>query len=247
MKKTLLGAVAALALVAPGVASAQSGHVGVSYATNDDADFETTAVSGSFGGANFQLDGRYGSAEGDVDVWEIGGHLFQRSDTMLWGGYAGYSTWDSGVAGLDIDEWTIAGEMQFYVDRTTFTGALSYTDATLIGVDAEQWGLEGEVRHFVTDNFSFQGNVGFANAEAGGIDTDITSYGVGAEWQLSTMPISFVGGWQGSDSDLAEPSVLSFGVRYNWGGTLLERNRSGAGLSRPQGLLQHAFGEIAPR
>lgn len=250
MKKLLIG-VALLGLAAPGVAAAQSGYAGLSYSTNDDTDLDTTALSGAAAiGSNFQLDAGYASVDGGsdtLDTWNIGGHLFARSGNFLWGGYVGYNSFD---AGSSLDEWNAAGEMQYYADRTTFSATLGYTQSEFF-VDIDQWSLDGEVRHFVTDNFSIQGNLGFASAEADSSSTDLdsTTYGVGAEWQFASAPISIYGGWQTYDFDGSDSSSLGIGARWNWGGTtLLERNRSGASLGRPRGFLERLLvGDATPR
>ena len=50
MKKYLLGAAAALAIAAPGVASAQSGYVDLGYSTTEvgSADVDTTTLGGAY-------------------------------------------------------------------------------------------------------------------------------------------------------------------------------------------------------
>ncbi|MBY0562588.1 MAG: hypothetical protein K2P58_00280 [Hyphomonadaceae bacterium] len=251
MNKLIASAAALLALAAPGMAAAQTGYVGLSYSSNDDSEINTTALSGAVAlGSSFQLDGTYANAEadggGEADFWNLGGHLFNRSGNMLWGGYLGYSTLD--FAGDSLDEWTIAGQMQYYADRTTFSGDLSYSQAEFL-VDLDVWGLDGEIRHFATDNFSIQGNLGYFDASAdGGASVDGLRYGIGAEWQLSGAPFSIYGGWQQIDVEDEDASSLGVGVRWNFGGTLFERNRSGAGLNRPVGFNESLLlGGATPR
>jgi hypothetical protein len=250
MKKfaAFLGAAAA-ALMMASAAQAQTGFVGASYTSNDDLDLDTAAISGSVAlGANVQLDGRYANIDdADLDEWRLGGHLFSRGQQWLWGVYAGWGTLDG--SGGDIDEWTIAGETQYYLNRTTLSGALSYTDAEFI-TDLEQLALDGEVRHFVSDNFSIQGNAAFGNIDAsGGGDADFWGAGIGAEFQFASAPISIYGGWQHFDLDGGpESDSIGAGVRWNFGGgSLFDRNRSGAGLSRPAGFFERFFGEFSPR
>lgn len=56
---------------------------------------------------------------------------------------------------------------------------------------------------------------------------------------MATLPISIFGGYQRSEVDEANIEVdsLGIGVRYNWGGTLFDRDRSGAGLRRRAGVF----------
>lgn len=245
MKKLLLGAAAALAIAAPGVASAQSGYVDLSYANTDgevagfDFDDDGLAVGGAYswggdGSFGVQLDGAVGDSD-DVTSVNVGGHAFTRSTNFLIGGFAGFGDVDDD-SGSDFDYWTVGAEGQWYLSRTTFDAALSYSEAD--DLDADFTGLDLGVTHFATDNFSFGGGVGVGEVEVAGFDADTISYGVGTEYQFSAVPISLFGGWQHAEIDDfdSDSDTLSVGVRYNFGGTLLERNRSGAGLGRLGGF-----------
>jgi hypothetical protein len=244
MKKLLLGAAAALAIAAPGVASAQSGYVDLGYASTEGdvlgVDFEGDGFTagGAAAWSNFQLDGSFSSSD-DVDSWQIGGHLFSRTDSYLFGGFANYGNSDPG-GGADTGIWTVGLETQWYMDRTTFDGAISYSDAE--DADATLTAIDLGLTHFATDNFSIGGNLGFGQLEGSGFDTDASTYGINAEYLFSSAPISVFGGWNHVtvDDDLLEADTLSVGIRYNWGGNLLERNRSGASLARGGGLGRYA-------
>jgi hypothetical protein len=245
MKKFLLGAAAALAIAAPGAAAAQSGYVDLGYASTE-AEVGGLDVEGDgwqLGGAaawdgqgtvGVQLDAAVGEAE-DVSNYSIGGHLFSRSDSYLFGGFANYGNVDPD-GGADFDLWTVGFETQWYMNRTTLDGALSYSEAE--DADATLTALDLGLTHFATDNLSFGGNVGVGELELLGVDADALSYGLGAEWQFASAPVSVFGGWQHADIDdfNSDADTLSIGVRYNWGGSLFERNRSGASLTRGGGL-----------
>jgi hypothetical protein len=236
-----------------GAAHAQSGYVGLSYQNTDaggSTDLDSTAASGAvLLGSNFQLDGRYASLDAgggdDGDYWGVNGHLFTRSETSLFGAYVGFNSVDLGGSS-NADEWSIGVEGQLYANRTTWTGQLGYSDTE---GDANVTHIDGEARHFVNDNFSIQGNLGYGNIEVTGSDGDYVSYGVGAEVQLSGAPISFYGGWQRLDADGGDLDSLGAGVRWNFGGgTLFDRNRSGAGLQRvTPTFLEAVFGSVSPR
>ncbi|MGQ0534072.1 MAG: hypothetical protein ACT4OF_15480 [Caulobacteraceae bacterium] len=245
MKKLLLGAAAALAIGAPGVASAQTGYVDLGYSSTEaeiggidlEGDGWTVGGAAAWGGqgsVGFQVDATVGQSE-DVSNYNIGGHLFSRSASFLFGGFANYGNVDPD-GGADSDLWTVGLESQWYMARTTIDGALSYSDAE--DADATLTALDLGLTHFVTDNFSLGGNVGFGQIEVAGLDADALAYGLSGEWQFASAPISVFGGWQHADVDDADfdADTLSVGVRYNWGGTLLERNRSGASLARGGGL-----------
>lgn len=251
MKKFLLGAAAALAIAAPGVASAQSGYVDLGYQSSEadvlgvsgEADGFTAggAVAwGELGSVGVQLDGLVGRFEadeggGDTETYNVGGHIFTRDGGHLIGGFANFGNVE-GDAGAEFDYWTVGAEGAVYVDRTTFNGALSYSEGD--DVESSMTALDLGVTHFFTDNLSLGGNAGFGNIDTAVGDADAVSYGVSAEWQLAAAPISIFGGWQHAEIDDidSEADTLGVGVRYNFGGTLLERDRTGASLSRGGGL-----------
>jgi hypothetical protein len=254
MKKYLLGAAAALALAAPGVASAQSGYVDLGYQSTDGEVFgvDTEADGWTLGGAaawggqgslGFQLDGVIGNTEadagGDADTYNLGGHVFTRNDSHLIGGFVNFGEVDAG-GGADFDYWSLGLEGQMYLQRTTLDGALSYSEAD--DTDAELTAVDLGATHFFTDNFSAGANLGFGSIEGGGADADVSTFGLGAEWQFASAPVSIFGGWQHSEIDDidAEADTLGIGVRYNWGGTLFDRNRNGASLPRGGGLGRYA-------
>lgn len=240
MKKLLLGAAAALAIAAPSVASAQSGYVDLGYGTTDigNNDIDTWTIGGAYawggnGSLGVQLDGVIGNSEydggPDVDTYNFGGHLFTRNDQYLFGGFASLGNTDFG-GGFDYDYYTVGLEGAYYVDRNTFNAVLSYSDSDDLNADATA--LDLGATHFLTDNFSFGGTVGFGELA----DNDFVSYGVGAEYQFASAPISLYGGYTKNDYDGFDADTLSVGVRWNFGGSLIERNRSGASLTRNAGF-----------
>lgn len=240
MKKFLLGAVAALAISAPGVASAQSGYLDLGYSSSDAGanDIDTWAVGGAYswsgnGSLGFQLDGVVGQHEYDVgaeaDTYNLGAHLFTRNESHLFGGFVGIGSTEFGGP-FDYDYYTVGLEGAYYMSRTTLNGVLSYSNSDDLNADATM--LDLGATHFVTDNFSINGGVGFGELA----DNDVTTYGVGAEYQFTGVPISLYGGYNSSDYDGSEVDVFSLGVRWNFGGSLLDRDRSGASLTRNAGF-----------
>lgn len=243
MRIHLMGATLALALAAPGAALAQSGHVDLSYATQNydfggpEFEVEAVGVGGqvAFGGAplGVQLDGRYaiwGGDADDVDVWSVGAHVFKRHDAWLAGAYVGYDELED----FNADAWTAALETQFYLSRGTLSGVLSHSEWNGPGYAATM--LEGEYRHFFNDNFSLHGGLGFGQGDIGTNDPDIWSGEVGAEYMFAGMPVSVFGFYRRSSMDFGpgemDVDTLSAGVRYNWAGSLMNRDRNGASLRR---------------
>ena len=250
MKRYLLGAAALLAIAAPSVAAAQNGYVDLSYQSAQadvaglDADGEGWTLGGatSWGGDGTfgaQLDALVGEAE-ESSSYNIGAHLFTRNGNYLLGGFANYGNIDAD-GGAEADFWTVGLESQYYLSRTTLDASLSYGEGD--DIDAEFTGLDLGATHFFTDNFSFNGGVGFGTIEGGGFDVDTVSYGLGGEYQFASAPISLFGGWRHTEIDDLDSDAdsINVGVRYNFGGqSLLERNRSGASLSRGGGLGRFA-------
>jgi hypothetical protein len=234
MKFKMFAGAAIAALMTAGAAHAQSGHVGVGFQTADaggGSEVDSTAVDGAFLFTdNFQVNAAYASLEGDADAWGIDAFLFNRSETGAFGGFIGYQSLDLGGSST-ADGWNIGLLGQMYSGNTTWSGQLGYADTES---DISILHLDGEARHFFSDNFSAQANLGFGNIDiSGGGDGDFWSGGVGAEWQFTGAPISIYGGWQHVDFDGGDVDTLGAGVRWNFGGgTLLERNRSGASYRR---------------
>ena len=87
-----------------------------------------------------------------------------------------------------------------------------------------------EGRYFVQDNLRLDANVGYANVDVDTVgDDDVMIYGVGAEYQLEQFPgLVQQGATAKLDSDSGNSDAWTLGVRYNWGGTLRDRDRSGA-------------------
>lgn len=254
MTKYLLGAATALAIVAPGVASAQSGYVDFAVSTGDlevlgvEADTDGWTLGGAAawdgsGGLGFQIDALIGESEvdgaDDADSFNLGGHLFSRTSGHLVGGFLNTGEIDFG-GGAELDYWTFGLEGQLYLSRTTLDGALSYSDAD--DADAELTAVDVGLTHFVSDNFSLGGDFGFGSIEDSGPDTDVSTLGLGGEYQFASMPISVFGGYRHSEIDDidVEADTFSIGVRYNFGGSLFDRNRSGASLTRATGFGRYA-------
>jgi hypothetical protein len=254
MTKYLLGAATALTLISPGVAAAQSGYVDFAYSTGDvevggfeaDADGWTLGGAAAWdggGGLGFQVDALVGNSDvdggGDSDAFNLGGHLFSRDSGHLIGGFINIGEIDFG-GGAELDYWSFGLEGQLYLSKTTLDGALSYSDAD--DSNAELTAVDVGITHFVNDNFSLGGDLGFGSIEGGGPDSDVSTLGLGAEYQFASAPISVFGGYRHSEIDdiNVEADTFTVGVRYNFGGSLFDRNRSGASLRRATGFGRYA-------
>lgn len=244
MKKTLafIGAAAA-ALTFAGAAHADNGggYVGLTYTDSPDNP-QAWTVDGAYQfGSNIQVDGGYTNVHSsDADLYSLGGHFFNRGDHWLLGGYLGYDRFNGG--GNDVNEWTIAAQTQYYADKTILSGDLSYSRSDQTANQLNTYQLSGDARFFATDNLNFDLYGGY-----GHLDTDFGNghffmYGAGAEWKPDALPVSLFANVDAFD--LEGPGNIrswSLGVRYNFGGSLYDRYRNGAGLSSPHGFISELF------
>jgi Outer membrane protein beta-barrel domain len=242
MKKYLLGAAAMLAVAAPGVALADtSGYVGLNYSNIDTDGLGNTDTYGAHGSVAFQatdtlgleVDGAIGDGDDTGTALGLTGHLFMRDDQYLFGGFVGIAdsddtdtTWDAGLeANKYFNSWTLAGSLAY----------ASNDDA-----DVDAWGATVQGRFFPMDNLRLQAQVGWNNVDygAGGDDTGV-SLGVGAEYQLSQVPISFGANYDHIEFDDSgvDADAWTLAVRYNFGaGTLKDRDRHGASQADISGV-----------
>jgi hypothetical protein len=235
MRKFLLGAAALAGIVAPSVAAAQDepqniAYVGLDYANVDIEDVGSEDALGiSASGLlakNFVVDVAIANSE-DATAWGATGHLFWNNDQFLLGGFLG--------VGSDGDIVSRVGgvEGQLYLGRATLAGAVGYAGGD--ETDSNTVSAEAEARFFLTDNFRIAANGGWIDVDEVG---EGYTYGASAEYQLSAAPISIGVGYShgtSDDTDEETDSVLAT-LRYNFGGSLLVRDRAGVGLAGLGGL-----------
>ncbi len=230
MRNWIIGAAALLAIAAPGVAAAQSGYAGAIY-SNTDVDgfdsFDTYGAEGAvaFAGSGsivFEVDAAVAEAEDSDTGYGLTGHVYSRNDRHLFGGFAGVADSD------DSTTWTAGLEASKFYTNWTLAGALAYANND--DANADGWGVNAEARYFVHDNFRLQGGLGWANVESGGADDDAFVYGAGGEYQFAAVPVSVAAGYARVEFDESsfEADRFSLAVRYNWGGSLRDRDRNGA-------------------
>lgn len=228
MRNWIIGAAALLAAAVPGAAAAASGYVGAVYSEvevdgADDAEAYGVEGAVAFSGSGsivFEVDAAILDSDDTDEAYGLTGHVYSRNESHLFGGFVGIATSD------DSDTWTAGLEASKFFTNWTLAGALFY--ASNDDEEADGYGVNAQARFFVHDNFRLQGNLGWAQVDAGGDDSDAFLYGVGGEYQFSAIPISVGANYNRVDGDDAEADVLSATLRYNWGGTLRDRDRNGA-------------------
>lgn len=226
MRSLIFGAAALLAVAVPGMAAAQTGYVGVTYANVDPDNGDNTDAYGvegavAFSGSSqisFEVDASYSDGS-DVDsTWGVAGHVFTRNDQYLFGGFVAVS--DNDAAGTT---WEAGLEANKYFEQWTLAGAIAYANND--DNNADGWGVNVQGRYFPTDNVRLQANVGWLDADG----DDATVVGVGGEYQFTAVPISIGAGYNHLDTDGPDANTWTLAVRYNFGGgTLRDRDRSGA-------------------
>jgi hypothetical protein len=255
MRNQLIASAAAVALFAvAGAAQAQTvGHVGANYNrveldagalgdANADAIQLEGAVRFDAGVLGAQVDGSVTNLDADGadgTVWSATGHLNKKLGAGLVGGFAGVSTTD------DVTLWALGAEGQFTVAPSTdLYGQVGYGKSDDLD-DVDFWAARGELRHFFSDNFKVQGALGYTKADANGGDVDMWNVGADAEYQFAGTPWSITGGYEHGEIDDADLQSDTFriGVRYTFGGTLRDRDSSGASLGSAANLFGGSLGQ----
>lgn len=248
MKVLLFAAASALALMLAAPANAASGYVGAAYSRAEvdtglgDGEADVYGVEGAVafhgdGVIGLDLDAAYASDSDDsnIDSSGVNAHIYARAAGYKIGGFAGMAD----VA--DETVWSAGVEGQHSFGRFTLAGALGYAEADDVDIDAR--GADVEARFFASDNVRIDGNLGWANYEVGGVgEDDVFSFGLGAEFQLPSTPLSFRAGYVHAEFDEIDVDADAFtvGVRLNWSPNLKDRDANGpsfAGLSRVGSLV----------
>lgn len=249
MKKTaLLAAAAAMFAATPAFAT---GHVGLAYTNTDSGttDADTWQVEGAFGGASgsigYQLDGGIGqsaSSGSDVDHYTIAGHLFWHTDNWNLGAVIATANIEDGSISVDEIAYGVEGTYNV-APNAVLSGSYTIGETEFLTADIDAWNADLGFDYYFTDNFRVGAALGSGNLDfGGGADFDTSTYGIDAEWQLSSLPLSFRAGWSTFDSDaFGDYDSLSIGVRWNFGGTLRERDQA-TPFETQTALFQRVYG-----
>jgi hypothetical protein len=236
MKKLMYGAALAAAMVAPGLAHANtSGSLEVSVSDND---FDY----GEF--QDLQL--------GAVLLHDMGGWMLQgegRTTVQEWDGSSGYySHGHAAVHGsMDMGGWDFGGflGLQNYYGtggitlgvegRTTFDnfsldGSIAHASMSDDQFDATQLRIGGA--YFFGPNFSINGDIARTDFNSGQ-DFEVTEFSLGGAYQFSNN-VTLFGGYVGTEGepDVSpdyEGDTIQIGLRFGFnGGTLQENTNDGA-------------------
>jgi hypothetical protein len=242
MKKTLFGAAAAIAIVAPfGVAHAEgSGHIDLAYTSSNldysgggNSDIDAWTFGGAMivpmGGWDLQIDAshenyNWDNSDYDNAATNVTAHAIMRNDQYAIGGYAGFG----GIYSQTL--YMVGAEGQMYFGNMTLGGAVSYGD-TSDGYDYTAWDARINGAYFVNPNFELNATVSWTNWDD--YDDTATGYGVGARYRFDGSRFSVSGNylrenWDYGTSD-ADADVFKVGVSYAFGSdSLQDENQHGA-------------------
>jgi hypothetical protein len=229
MKKYLIGAAAALAIAAPGIAAAQTtGNVGVNVGNldidgSDDIDIYglNAGVAHDFGSWTVQGDAtseRLDVGGGDLGIGNVTVSAGVRNDSHAVYGFFGHSTF-----GSDSLNFGIGG--QYHLNQMTFNGSVGYADFD--GADMTAVNVDGT--YFFTDNFGAMAEVGYGELDGFGPDSDWTTFGVGGVYRFTASPVALNFGYRRTEGVSFDADLLRLGVSLPFGtDTAREDARSGA-------------------
>lgn len=237
----LLAAGAALVLGWAGqAAAAPAGQVGASYSRmnlkvdSDKGDANVWQADGSIaapvtGMLNLALDGAVQNIDADKSstLYTATGHADLRAgDKALVGVFVGADHTNS------ITLWGGGVEAQLNGDAGGVVGQIGYGHSgDLDGV--KFWGERIEGRFYPRDNIRL--SLGFDGTQLksdGGGDTSLWNLRTAAEYQLSNVPVSVWAGYdrgEWSDANMSS-NTWTIGVRYNFGGSLRDRDAAGSSM-----------------
>jgi len=236
-RATLLAGICGLLLsaaaVQPAMAAAPAGFAGAIDGEYANANFSggggnadiwgiTAAGAFSLGRPDLgaQIDGgwhRWSGSGADLDQWNIGGSLFWAPAFGRVGATVAYTSLDLG-GGLDINatSYGVFGEY-FFSDVLTFGAHGGGVTASGLGSSDTGGYIGGGLTGYIIPNFALMGTIDYFDVAGG----STTTYGVGAEWQVSQMlPVSVYGGYRYNDfsGGGGHVDVWFIGVRFYAGG-----------------------------
>jgi len=238
MKKIgLLAAAAAVAVAGLPATANAGGYVGLTYDSTDvsSSDVDTWQGEAAFGhaagGWGFQVDGSFGNTDAgsgsDFDHYGLAGHLYWQGGSWRVGGVIAATNLDAG-GGSDVDEIVYGAEGTFdFGPSTVFGWSGTFGEVDSGGSDIDSWNLDASLNHYFSPNFRIGGTLGTGNLEASGSDVDTFTAGIGGEFQLSSLPLSFTAGYSHFEVDSSglDSDSFTIGARWNFGGgTLQERD-----------------------
>ncbi len=245
MKKLMLGAVAAAALMTPGMAGAETNAVvgfdynSIDYGAVGDADsygFDAAFSHGFSNGWDLQVDGsslRVDAGGCCTNSGYAAMHLGMHNDRHSLAGFVGFQDFAI-FSGL-----SLGVEGQMYLSQATIGGSVSHTDFGDIDLEATHVQVDGS--YFINPDFSLSAGFAHTDADFG----DWNSWGVGGEYRFAGSPASVSLGYKQADFDGAEVDALTIGLTLDLGtGSLHDRSRSGPSWNGARSLNDNLGGAL---
>jgi hypothetical protein len=217
MKKYLLGAAAALAIAAPGLAHAEdAGSVGVHYANIDPSGGDSADVYG--------LDITY--AHDFSNGWTVQG---DGSSERISGGIGfdegvGFAALSAGMRGESGDYYGFVGNADFFeaitmagvggrwnVNNATIGGDVGYADLQ----DGHAWQADVNGAYFLNNNFGLNADLGYVDFSDGG--GHATVWGLGGTYRFTGSPVALDLGYQRGSEDSEHDNVWRLGLSWQFG------------------------------
>ncbi|MBX9745587.1 MAG: porin [Hyphomonadaceae bacterium] len=234
MKRILVGAAAAAALVAPGVASADvQGAIDYTYENTEydsGSDFDAYSLGGAIAtdvmhGLRLQADGRTTMQE-----WSTSEYSHGYAAVHLSGDLGGFNVGGfGGMLNYYGDPGTVFGvEARRGFGNFTIDGAIGFSNFDEADYEGTHYNIGGS--YFFAPNFSINAGYSIDDIDyAAGYDLD--TWSLGAAYQFSNN-IELFGAWantnyENNGIDYNETDSLQLGVRLNIGGGTLQDNANG--------------------
>ena len=239
LKRLLAGAAATAAVMAPGIAAADTNAVvGVAYNLQEieSTDWDRYGISGAFShdfsnGTVLQFDGAAERIDFGFCCLSTGYaavHYGMRSESHGFGGFVSLEEFGP-ISGIGVGV-----EGQFHFTNFLLNGSLGYLDFA----DAELSGYAAQVdgAYFFTPNFAVTGLISYADEDEA-FETDWTSYGVGGEWRFGSGPVSLAAGYRHLEFDDSDGDTWTIGLNFDLGtDSLQDRARSGPSFNGASAL-----------
>lgn len=229
MKKLLTGAAIAAALIAPSMASADTGSAGVHLGNLDSGSSDVDVYGLDLGynhdfsnGWTLQGDAtseRFESGGSSIGIGNLNISAGMRHDSHAIYGFVGHSSL------LFADGVNVGVGGQIYLPNATLNGSVGYADFD--GGNATNVHADGT--YFFSDNFGLSGDLGYVDFDSSG---SATIYGIGAVYRFAGSPVSLEGGYQVADFDGGDVDGIHIGLSINFGTeTAREQSQSGASFN----------------
>jgi hypothetical protein len=232
MRTLLLGAAAAAAMVAPGMASADtSGSIGFMFESSDFdyGEFVSYNLGGAVihdmsSGVTVQLDGRTTLQDWDgFDSYYSHGYAAAHLSTDMGG-------WDlGGLLGM-VNYYgeggiLVGAEARTMLGSFALDGSIGHTDFADNGYDGTAYRAGGAF--FFSPNLALTGGASFTDISSS-VDYEITELSIGGAYQFASN-VELFGGYTNTDGERSngteyEGDSFQIGVRLNFNGGTLQEN-----------------------